>query len=258
MTSADRMLSVLSLFSMDRSEWTAEGAAAELRFSLSTTYRYFSSLARAGLITPLHGNRTGVYVLGPASIEMDWLIRRTDPLTNAGRGPLRFLAGSLDRAAVLLLCRLYYGQVMCITHETVGFPSFGSTYERGRPMPLFRGAASKVILANMPNKTIRALLRDRSGELPGAAAPNAFKASLAEVRRDGASVTQAEVDEGLTGIAAPIFDADGVIGSIAYAFATDSLDTNATARFRDLVKVAAEQVSLALVADLEPAPISRG
>jgi len=250
MSSADRMLSVLQLFSMDRTEWTVDLAAEKLGCSLSTTYRYFASLARAGLISPIGGSRLGRYILGPAAVEMDWLIRRTDPLTRAGRQPLRTLAGSLDRPALLLLCRLYHGQVMCVTQEAVGFPSFATAYERGRPMPLFRGAASKVILAHLPDRAIRAFIRDRAAELAEAGLPThlaELKALLAPIRRAGHCETAGELDFGLTGLAAPVFDGDGVIGSIGYAFASETLNPDAVARFAQHARAAAAHVSSTLV-----------
>ena len=45
-----------------------------------------------------------------------------------------------------MLCRLYRNQVMCVHQETTPVPpDFAIGYERGRPLPLYRGAASKII-----------------------------------------------------------------------------------------------------------------
>ena len=68
MATADRVLSILGLFTIDRLQWAVEDAAAELGWPVSTTYRYFRSLSDAGLIVPY---TTGRYVLGPAIIQYD-------------------------------------------------------------------------------------------------------------------------------------------------------------------------------------------
>ena len=127
MSSGDKLLSVLTLFSTERAVLTVEQAAQEFGLSTSTSYRYFASLAKAGLIDQPGEGR---YIPGPAAIEMDWLIRRTDPLTLACGPAWRQLAVGLDRPVVLLLCRLYRGQVMCVMQDRVGFPQFGSGHER--------------------------------------------------------------------------------------------------------------------------------
>ena len=126
---------------------------------------------------------------------MDWLIRRTDPLTRAAGPPMRLLASGLDRPAVLLLCQLFRGKVMCIAQDAVGFPSFASSYERGRPMPLFRGAASKIILANLSDRAITALFKrhpEATGEVNLGSTSRETKSALVAIRRHGLCVTSGE------------------------------------------------------------------
>lgn len=61
-SSADRLLTVLQLFTPERPEWTVKTAASEIGVSVSTAYRYFRGLCRIGLLDPYAG---GSYVLGP-------------------------------------------------------------------------------------------------------------------------------------------------------------------------------------------------
>jgi DNA-binding IclR family transcriptional regulator len=67
----------LSLFTIEKSEWTVEEAAKEIGVSVSTAYRYFRDLSKVGL---LDSSPSSKYVLGPAVIENDRKIRLTDPL----------------------------------------------------------------------------------------------------------------------------------------------------------------------------------
>lgn len=136
LTSQDRLLRVLGLFSLDRSEWTVEEAAQEQNLAISTAYRYFKSLSDAGLIVAYS---TGRYVLGPAIIQYDRLMRLLDPLITTARTIMAEQVESLPPQHIMLLCRLYRKQVMCVHQEFIERPDFAVSYERGRPMPLFRG-----------------------------------------------------------------------------------------------------------------------
>src|SRR5882757_8415317 len=72
MRSSERLLAILSLFSIEKYEWTVEDAAEALDVSVSTAYRYFKSLVEAGLLTATSASEFG---LGPAIIAMDRLIQ---------------------------------------------------------------------------------------------------------------------------------------------------------------------------------------
>ncbi|MDE3109005.1 MAG: IclR family transcriptional regulator, partial [Acidobacteriota bacterium] len=141
MSTAHRLLGILALFTVERPVWTVEEAAKEMRVSVSTAYRYFAELSRAGLLDPFPA---GKYVLGPAIIEGDRKIRMTDPLIQIGRPAMQRLVARAGSAGVAILCRIYHNGVMCVHQESSAVPEGGISYERGRPMPMFRGASSKI------------------------------------------------------------------------------------------------------------------
>ena len=85
MSSTEKLLNALALFTFDAPEWTVEAAAKALDVSGSTAYRYFSSLTKAGFLDPISGGR---YVLGPAIIAYDRQIRHQDPLLRVSRPAL--------------------------------------------------------------------------------------------------------------------------------------------------------------------------
>ena len=160
-----RLLSVLSLFSVDRPNWTVDEAAVQLDVSVTTTYRYFKSLNQIGLLTPV--SRAG-YMLGPAIIEWDREIQLCDPMLSAARDVMADLIQYAADGSVVLLCRRFRDRVLCV-HQVLGQgPQEPVSYERGRPMPLFRGATSKIILANFARRELTTLFgceskRDRRG-----------------------------------------------------------------------------------------------
>ena len=214
--SPERLLNILGLFSVDRFEWSVEAAARELALSNSSAYAYFKNLVDAGFLTP---SRKGRYVIGPAIIEYDRLARISDPLIRAAQAPLnQLVSGPLP--AVALLCRLYRMTVMCVEHAASPAARFAVGYERGRPMPLFRGAASKIILAHIPRRKLRRYFDEFAREVAFVGLGDdwgSFKARLREIRNADVYVTMGEVDPGRVGLAAPIFSSEGeIIASVGF------------------------------------------
>jgi DNA-binding IclR family transcriptional regulator len=246
MSTSDRLLRVLGLFTAERPQWTVEQAAAELELAVSTAYRYVRSLSEAGLIIPYANGR---YVLGPAIIKYDRQLRLHDPLISVSAPLMKQLAPILPADCLLLLCRLYGDQVMCVHQEYAQMPTFAVSFERGRPMPLSRGAASKVILANMPNRFLRSFhmrhaeeMRERLG-----ADWNEVRARLREIRAQGVHITQSELDAGMMGIAAPLFEPDGsVVGSISVVLPASVGTPAVVERAATLMRAAGAQIGVSL------------
>src|SRR5436853_1218302 len=136
-SSGDRLLAVLGLFTVEQPQWTVDDAARKLGVSGPTAYRYFKRLTGAGLISPVSG---ASYTLGPAIIQMDRQIQVSDPMLRAARGVMHELIQHALEGSTTLLCRLFHDRVMCV-HQVFGRGlQEPVAYERGRPMPLFRGA----------------------------------------------------------------------------------------------------------------------
>jgi len=211
-TTSDRVLGVLSLFAGDRPEWSIEDAAEALEMPVSTAYRYFRSLTKSGLLIP---HLPGRYVLGPAIIQLDRQLQRHDPFITAARAEMARLAEEVVDT-VILLARLYRHQVMCVHREHSGSLEIGEGYQRGKPMPLDRGAASKVILANLPPRTVRALSApDRDGAAL-LSMTDALRAELRQIRAQGYSITRGDIEPGIRGFSVPVFGQGEVLeGSLS-------------------------------------------
>ena len=130
-------------------------------------------------------------------IEFDRLVRVTDPLSRYGREMLGDVVDQTQVPCVVVLTRLYGDTVMCIADRHSPGDETHSSYERGRPRPLTRGATSKVILAQLPARRLAKLL-DRSSHNEDI---EALKKQLSDARRNGFMVTRGEVDPGLMGVA---------------------------------------------------------
>jgi DNA-binding IclR family transcriptional regulator len=120
------------------------------------------------------------------------------------------------------------------------------SYERGRLMPLYRGATAKIILAHLPTRTLKSLFAHDAAEIEGAGLGKSFdefRRALAGLRRAGICITHGEVDPGRTGIGAPIFDRDGVVlGSLSLALPSARIDEVLIGRIAPLVALGAREV----------------
>ena len=78
------------------------------------------------------------------------------------------------------------------------------SYGRGRPLPLFRGAPSKLLLAYLPRSRQTRLYEARRLEAAALGKDlRAFLATLQAIRRAGFASSEGELDPGNAGIAVP-------------------------------------------------------
>ena len=242
--SLERMVGVLDLFEESPSGWTFERIHARLGYTRSTLYRYLKILSDAELLTSLP--ETG-YTLGPRIVELDHEIRVHDPIIRASRPVMLELVQEIP--GIALLCRSYRNKVLCV-HQERSTTEIESTYERGRTMPLLRGAASRIILANMPTRTITALYARQPREFSAAGLGDALakvQDNLKRIRKAGWDQTTGEVTQGITGIAAPIFgERDKVLGSLSISFAARSMNAKRIVVIADRVVFCAAIVTKAI------------
>lgn len=254
MSSLERLLSILDVFSEDKPIWTIEDIAAARNYPKSTVYRYVKELRDSRLL--LSVGRAG-YILGPRIIELDRQIQACDPLLTVGRSILPELAAKAGEG-VVLLCSLYGDGVLCIdsaAHES----NLTVSYRRGRPMPLFRGSASKVILAHLPSRRLTKLFAQYAPEIKSAglgADWQAFRRNLQAIRDKPIYATSSEIDKGVLGLSAPIFDEQRVIASLTFAMPEKRDNPRTIAKIAELVAARAAAIGdglARLVGVAEPA-----
>lgn len=199
--SISRALAILDLFTVDTPSKTAEQICEERRLSLPTGYRYIRELVGAGLLVRLSGGR---YSLGPKIIALDHTIRQSDPMLRVAAPVMADLVRRTGCACVL---SALLGDQILDTHRESGAEPLTLAYGRGRPRPMFYGAAPKAILANQPTGWLHKLYDARSGEIAAAGLGDdwpAFRRKLSEIKRNGFYVSRGELEADLSAVAAPI------------------------------------------------------
>jgi len=113
----------------------------------------------------------------------------------------------------VLLTRRSADQIVCL--ERVESPSpLRISYEPGHVLPLHAGASAMVLLAWCEPAELRSLLAGR--RLPRFTAatvtdPRRIRQRLEQIRSLGYAESVGEVDEGVVGLAAPVFGPEGTV-----------------------------------------------
>lgn len=227
MTRTNRVLEVLSLFSEFKSNLSAQDIAQHMGIARATAYRCIHDLEARGL---LESSGNGEYVLGPTIVELDRRIRLADPLIRAAApimGPL-----SVQTGGMVLLCRVHGRKVLCV-HECPGAHGpLSVSYERGRAMPLYRGATSRAILANLSVKELLTLAKiDPEGMVQAGLPeqPDALLEWAAEQRQYKVWHSQGEVDPGAAGWAVALHHGKQLLGSLSVVLSRDHIGSRGAA-----------------------------
>jgi DNA-binding IclR family transcriptional regulator len=224
MTTTGKVLQVLRLFNEERKQLRAADVVEILGVSSATAYRYMADLEEAGLIERSSVNQ---YVLGPTIVELDRQIRENDPLIAAAGDIMKTLSERTGGTA--LLSRLHGRKVVCVHQVRSRFSPAEVSYERGRAMPLYRGATSKIILAHLDADTLREIVKTDAADLRKAGLPASFDAlsdALSKLRADKVCATAGEVDREAMGWAVAIHLGKHLLGSLSVVMSRTTPNPN--------------------------------
>jgi DNA-binding IclR family transcriptional regulator len=254
--SGERILAILDLFTEARPEWTPDAIMDALGYSRPTLYRYLKTLKSMGYLVSFPGD---ALTLGPRVTELDFLMRKSDPLISAGAPFLKILAARYPCS--VFITRWYGRKILCIASE-VSNPEPRSSYPRGRPMPFARGAISRVILAHLPRREQDAIIADHLDDLGGpGTTPEEVLSVLRGIRRAGVCTAWGEITPGVVGVAAPILAGERApIGTLSLISTAADVDEHRLDMIRRDVKdsVAAISGMLHARAMAPPATLSWG
>lgn len=240
-SSLARMLSVLDLFSDQRLHWSAEDISETLGVSLPTSYRYLKTLSDAGL---LQRGQDAQFTLGPRIVVLDHFIRQADPVLQCA---IPFMKELVAQTGLDCVVSSLHGEQLLDTHREYSTAPADLSYGRGRPRPLFQGAAPKVILAGLPTPQLHKLLDAHTDEVAAAGLPTdwpAFRRYYSQIRKAGFYFSNGELEANLAAIAVPLQRADGnVIGALSLVSTVPRMAVIDHAKLTPLIQRAAREIS---------------
>lgn len=215
-STADRALDILMMFSESQPVVSGTAVAERLGVARSTAYRYLQSLVGSRFLEEAPG---GGFRLGLRVLEIARLARRSYGLSEVALPVMTALADDVQEA--VLLTRRVGDLVVCVDRAEAGARAVRISYERGSTLPINAGASALVLLAWSPLDEARRILE--TAELrrftPATLTDvGAIIERLTHIRDDGYSITRAELDPDVVGIAAPIHDEAGrVVAAMSVA-----------------------------------------
>ncbi|HXX38606.1 MAG TPA: IclR family transcriptional regulator [bacterium] len=243
--SVTNALMLLSLFSVERPEWSLTELARELGLGMSTVFRLLATLQANDFVR--RSPDTGRYTVGLRLWEIGWA-----SLAQTGLRELtsRFLAKLVDHTGETAYCSVLDGRH--VVHIDVHVPSQPIRLHAyvGDRFAAHCVASGKAILAFSPPIVAETyiaggLARHTERTVTD---PDQLRAQLAEIRRRGYSQNRGEWEDNVRGAAAPVWDYEGrVIAALAVAGPAFRLSTDADlARLGEVVCAVAEEMSRAL------------
>ncbi|VXC43508.1 IclR family transcriptional regulator [Arthrobacter sp. 9V] len=244
-STADRALTILGLFSDARATISATEVASELGVTRSTAYRYLQTLVGSAFLQ--EGPKSG-FRLGPRILELARIARRGNGLSDLALPKMEALAIQFQQT--VLLTGRSGPAVICLECEEWSGQYVRFSYERGSRLSINAGAAALTLLAWLPEEEVRALL---SREPLQRYSPHTLTDidsivdRLAQIRRDGHSITRGEVDAEAMGIAAPVFGPGGdVVAALSFVLLQSRLPEEQLPRMTEALKFQAAELTRSL------------
>lgn len=240
-SSLARMLQVLDLFTDQQMSWSAEGIAAAMQVSLATGYRHVRMLTEAGL---LQRTPSSQYTLGPRIMVLDNTMRRADPVLQHAIPFMKELVALTGFDCVI--SGLHGQQIIDSHHELSAAPS-DLSYGRGRPRPLFKGAAPKVILAALAPAPLRKVFEANTADIVSAGLPSewsAFRKYFLAIQQAGHYTSMGEVEPHIAAIAVPLSaEHTGVQGALALVTSSQRMTLVDTEKMVQMLQRAAKDIT---------------
>lgn len=239
--SVQRAIDVLNCFSWEKRDLGLLEIAALIDLPKSTTFRLVQTLTKNGFLQ--RDSRTGRYLLGTKLYYFGNIVRESMQLRRLA-GPVMVEIRDETRETVNLYV-LEGTRRVCI--EQVESPMGLRRLVRiGEQFPLWAGASGKLLLAYMDpggrEKVIREALAVSSN-----LNPDELLRQLPEIRQWQYSVSHGEREQGVSSVAAPIFNSGGQVEAVlAISGATVRFGRDEVDRFIRAVKLGAGKISAEL------------
>ncbi|WP_010530055.1 IclR family transcriptional regulator [Lentibacillus jeotgali] len=212
---ANKVLSILNLFNMERKSLTVDEMAELHSLPKSSVYRHVRTLKEHGYLIEHHKGR---YKLGYKFLEYANIVRSDINITEVSHPMMNDL--TLEFGETTILSVLSDINAVCLATSTSNQPIKVSS-EEGKILPLYSGASSKVILAyqnaDLLDKIIEGGHVQRFTDKTLTDKTDIIE-DMKHIRGRGYARSFSEVDKGVISIGFPIRNSKGkVFASLAIA-----------------------------------------
>jgi IclR family pca regulon transcriptional regulator len=215
--SIERAARLLSFFSVDEPELTLAELTARLGTSRATTHRYLTALRRAGLVRQARG----VYTLGPRVVEL--------------------AAGALAGLRIVKVAGPFLERLMSEVGETAVL----SVWDGEAPVVMrVEDNVERLVRISVPTGS-RLPLDSAQGRVFRAYL-QPHDARLEDVRREGVAFALRGVVEGIAALAAPVFQGDEIVATVALVGTTAAISTDTDSPMADRLRSTAAALSAEL------------
>lgn len=233
--SLDRAAELLSLIVRSDGPVTYTKIVDQTGFARSTTSRLLQGLERNGL---LERDRDGAFRGGALFAHYATRFDRVEALVAASQPSLERLADETGETVNLAVAR---GDTVVQVAQIDSTFMLGAMNWVGLDVPPHSSALGKVMYAfgslALPKTPLECITPHTIIE------PAAFAAELEVVRTQGFALTRGELEEGLDGLAAPVFGADGhIVAALGVSGPAFRIEESLT-KFSDVLTAEAERLS---------------
>lgn len=240
LSSASRVLEALEIICRAGQPVSLAQLASQLGGSEVTAYRAAQTLVANGFVRAAEGARGG-YEPSWRLVELSAPMLARNEVRSYAQPTLRALADRYDESITLAIP--VGSSVLFVDRISVN-RSIEFFCDIGRKLPLHIGAASRAVLAHYPEDLFEEYISRELGSMTSATttSPDLLRLDREQIRARGYSISREDVEIGITGVAAPIFNGDGeILGAAAIANVSARWDESDVAeRGAAMVAVCAE------------------
>jgi len=193
-SAVDRAMAVLAALAQHGGALTATELMHQTNLHQSTLYRQLATLKRWGFVLEANGQ----YAPGPLCLQLALGFDMASHLVHHAQADMLALARKSQESVGLIVA--VNGQAICID-MIESSQALRCSFEKGRSVPLKKGASAKCLLAYLPDTELAALLKNTNeSDQPSAE----VLTELSSIRKAGFAVSNGEIDPGVWGVSAPL------------------------------------------------------
>jgi len=193
---ARRVLALMLTFSADENTLTARQLAERTGIALPSVYRYITLLRETGLLA---GDERGSYRLSARLMGLAKAAEAAESIIDLADPVMRDLRDRTGETVILV--RLIGRSPVCV-HRVQSAQRLRISFEPGQPLPLERGASSRLLLSSLAPHVRREYLAPLAERDPEAAALLEKKILLAG--QQGFATSEEEIHQGVFAAAAQV------------------------------------------------------